>query len=211
MEILHEYINGFIDGICVCNLRGDIKDTNKAFCRLLGYSQKRLLNMSIFDLETKHAPEKMQNWIEDAISIGQVRFKTEYKCKDGSFIDANVSVIFLQREKEGFLIFNVHDITQQERMKKLFQVHQHLFDILYRATEVPMLLDEYIWALKQMTDYKAVGICLFDNQGNLLYRAYDGFVGLPNELKPPISKSSNKCICFDVCCFMLYWNIAFTN
>jgi PAS domain S-box-containing protein len=102
-----------LDGFSITSLKGEFLDTNDAFCRLTGYSHEELLTLTFADIDIKKTAEIEQH-IRDIIRKGEERFETQYRRKDGSIIDVEVSVVVSDRHGGQFITFH-HDITERKR------------------------------------------------------------------------------------------------
>jgi PAS domain S-box-containing protein len=103
-----------MDGFGIISLEGRFLDVNDAFSRLTGYSREELLTLSIAGIEAKENSEEFIQHSREIIRKGEDRFETQYRRKDGSLIDVEVSVVVTDRHGGQFITFH-HDITDRKR------------------------------------------------------------------------------------------------
>ncbi len=103
-----------IDGFSIISSEGRFLDVNDAFCRLTGYSREELLAHSLAKIEAKETAEGIMQHSREILRKGEDRFETQYRRKDGSLIDVEVSVVATDRHGGQFVTFH-HDITERKR------------------------------------------------------------------------------------------------
>lgn len=106
-----------LDGFIFAELDGRFLDANAAFCQMLGYSRDEILTMSFADIESAQNAEHTAHHIGTIISRGFDKFETAYCCKDGSVVDVEVSIVYLDDNKKLFSF--TRDITQRKQAEKL--------------------------------------------------------------------------------------------
>lgn len=107
-------INTALEGFFAVDVRGRIRSVNPALCGMLGYSQDELLQMGVPDIEALESPEDVAARIEKLIKLGHDRFDTRHRRKDGSVIDVEVSISFVDDEAEKMFYVFTHDITPRK-------------------------------------------------------------------------------------------------
>ncbi|HVP96929.1 PAS domain S-box protein [Methanoregula sp.] len=103
-----------MDGFCIISKEGRFLDVNDAFCQMTGYTREELLTRSLADIEAKETSGEIAAHSREILSKGADRFETRYRRKDGSVIDAEVSVVVTDRHGGQFVTFH-HDITERKR------------------------------------------------------------------------------------------------
>ncbi|MCG6550767.1 MAG: PAS domain S-box protein [Candidatus Magnetominusculus sp. LBB02] len=105
-----------IDGFTIVDMEGTLIKTNKAFSKMLGYTEEELSHMKIMDIEVLETPEEIQRRIKRMTETGGDRFESKHRHKDGRVIDVEVSVNFI---KSNNLLFSfIRDITQRKAMQE---------------------------------------------------------------------------------------------
>jgi len=103
-----------MDGFGLISLDGRFLDVNDALCRLTGYSREELLTLTIADIDAKETAEGFIQHSREIIRKGEDRFETQYRRKNGSLFDVEISVVATDRHGGQFITF-LHDITERKR------------------------------------------------------------------------------------------------
>ena len=119
---------------------------NEASCRLLGYSREERLAQTVSDIQTEMSAQQIEAVVQDIRSQGSASFETRHRRKDGSLIDARVSVRALQLHERSYLLANWRDISaekaaQAELRKLILAVEQSPESIVITNTEAQI---EYV-------------------------------------------------------------------
>ena len=132
-EKFRNYIDHAPDGIFVANGMGRYIEVNEAACRLTGYSEEELLNMSISDLLPEKSLKEGLASFRKVVKTGAAKSDLLYRQKDGT--ERWWSVEAIKLDEDRFLGFT-KDITDRknaifEVMKareELQQLNQYLMD-----------------------------------------------------------------------------------
>jgi PAS domain S-box-containing protein len=103
-----------MDGFWMVGPDGRLLEVNNAYCRMSGYSEPELLAMRIPDLEVLETGEQVIDHITKIIELGQDRFATRHRRKDGSTFAVEVSAQYYAGEEARVFAF-LRDITEQRR------------------------------------------------------------------------------------------------
>ncbi len=106
--------NSAHDGFHVLNESGRIVRVNDAFCRMLGYSSDELAGMVAADWDTRWKPNELGQIIRDLAQRSAV-FETQYRRRDGSIIDVEVSATGVRIEGQLLLFSSARDVTERKR------------------------------------------------------------------------------------------------
>ena len=101
-----------MDGIWRVDMLGRLLDVNDAYCTMSGYSAQELLSMTISDLEFIETQADTAARIKKIASVGQDRFESRHRRKDGSSFPVQISVQF-KAEGGGSLVVFVADLTER--------------------------------------------------------------------------------------------------
>jgi len=110
-------IRSAMDAYWMIDHEGRFLDVNDAACILLGYSREELLSMKVSDVEAMERPEDVADHIRRVVESGYDRFETRHRRKDGSTIDTEVSVKFIDVKGGQFYAF-IRDITERKRAEE---------------------------------------------------------------------------------------------
>jgi PAS domain S-box-containing protein len=116
------------DGFWLTDLQGRILDVNNAYCHMVGYSREELLEMSITDIEVIEKPETINMHIERIMHEGKDRFETRHRHKNGTLIDVDISVNFLDFGGGRMIIF-IRDVTERNKMQEQLIAQDRLVSI----------------------------------------------------------------------------------
>jgi len=140
-----------MDGFWLVDLNGKFIEINEVACTMLGYSRDELLTMSISDVEAKETQEQTTSHIKQILKIGQARFESKHRRKDGSIINVEVSVK-LQPNKELFVVFT-SDITERKKAEVALSKSDDRFQHAMKASNDGL----YDWNLETNEIYYSPG------------------------------------------------------
>ncbi len=109
-EILLTSLDGYFEA---STLDGRIINVNEAYCCMVGYSQKELLALSIYDLESVESAGEISAHINNIQKLGYDRFETSHRHKKGHLVYVEVSVSHSHIDA-GVLIAFIRDITERK-------------------------------------------------------------------------------------------------
>lgn len=92
--LFKKLFNSINDSVFIHDLQGKIILTNAAACRNLGYTEDELLSMSIRDIDTEKAAEKIPERIKILKKQKQLLFEGEHKRKDGSTFRSSFTPVY---------------------------------------------------------------------------------------------------------------------
>ena len=102
-----------MDGFWLADATGRLLEVNDAYSRMSGYSAEELLGMRISDLEAAESAGATAAHIQSIIALGEDRFESRHRRKDGSAFDVEVSVQYQPAEGGRLVVFS-RDITQHK-------------------------------------------------------------------------------------------------
>ncbi|MEW6563135.1 MAG: diguanylate cyclase [Pseudomonadota bacterium] len=112
-----------------------ILDLNDAYCEMVGYSREELLTMRINDLEAIESPQETAAHIRKIVENGYDRFETRHRRKDGTLIDLEASVRYLDVRGGVFFTF-MRDITARKRAEEELKIASTVFQFSNAAIMV---------------------------------------------------------------------------
>jgi len=116
-EKLQTILKTALDGFWLTNLEGKLLEVNDSYCKMVGYTRKELLKMSISDLEAIESPRGVTQHIKRITEQGFDSFESRHKRKDGKIIDVEISVNYLD-VGEGQLFVFARDITERKQAEQ---------------------------------------------------------------------------------------------
>lgn len=91
---------------------------NKAACDLIGYTEKELTSMKVFDFDPNYPKENWKEnweiWKKEKTAV----FESSQKNKDGSIHPTEIYLNFFEFEGEEYIFTNVKDITERKQHEK---------------------------------------------------------------------------------------------
>jgi PAS domain S-box-containing protein len=106
-----------MDGFCMVDMRGRLLDVNDAYCRMSGRTAEELLSMSVADLEVLDTTEEVIARIAQTKELGEQRFESRHRRKDGSQFDVEISLQY-RPAREGRFVAFMRDVTTGKQAEK---------------------------------------------------------------------------------------------
>ncbi|WP_320043263.1 PocR ligand-binding domain-containing protein [uncultured Desulfobacter sp.] len=141
-------------GIYRIALDGRILEVNQKAAQLLGYTQKELSALSLFDIDPRVTKDWASNWRKlDSRSVRTI--EREHIKKDGSVIFIELAGNIIEYKNQEYAIAFVQDITERKRMaqaleNRILALTQPLGDVadialedLFNLSDIQQLQDLY--------------------------------------------------------------------
>ena len=106
-----------LDGFCIIDRNGRFIEANDTLCKMLGYTRDEMQSQSIHHIDAKLTPDQITEHMQEITRTGSDRFETQYRCRDGSLIEVEVSVVYSNKIQGGFVLF-LRDITERKNTEK---------------------------------------------------------------------------------------------
>jgi len=106
-----------MDGFWLVDMQGRLLEVNETYCRMSGYSAQELLAMRIPDLESAETADDCAAHIQTVMALGEDRFESRHRRKNGSVFDVEVSVQYRPTEGGRFVGF-LKDVTERKRAEQ---------------------------------------------------------------------------------------------
>lgn len=133
-------VQGSMDGFWAVDAGGRCLDVNEAYCQLIGYTREELLGMTIGDIEAAETPEQTQAHIRHIIEIGQDRFETRHRHRNGHLIDVEVSTNFVDiAEGDRFYVF-VRDISGHKQREESLRLSEEKFRMFFERAPIGLAI-----------------------------------------------------------------------
>jgi len=136
-----------MDGYWLVDMQGHLLEVNDTYCRMSGYSIQELLMIQVSDLDVVESSSDVISRIRKMIALGENRFETQHRRKDGSVFDVEVSIQYRPVDG-GRIVAFLQDITErklveqklakglQERETLLHEIHLRLRNFLYQVSNL---------------------------------------------------------------------------
>ncbi len=130
-----------MDGFILMDANGRLKEVNDAYCNMTGYTKHELLDMNIADLEATETPEAILARSQNIQALGEDRFETRHRRKDGDIIHVEVSVQYQSEFEECFFAF-LRDITDKRRAENDLRESEAQFRAVAEHTSASIFLTD---------------------------------------------------------------------
>ena len=120
-------IDTAINGFWIVDMAGNIRESNKAYAKMSGYTVDELQNMHISQLDVSETTSQHVGLhLEKIMALGSDRFEARHRRKDGQLIDVEVSCKYIP-ETQLFFGF-LHDISERKRIEEELRLRAQLLD-----------------------------------------------------------------------------------
>ncbi|MBN8583629.1 MAG: PAS domain S-box protein [Ignavibacteria bacterium] len=102
------------DAIFVQSLNGRIISVNNQASKLLGYTKEELSKMRFSELINENIIDNTFMIYSSLKEKGNYQFETQYKCKDGAFVDVEISMRLIRLFDEEVVQLFVRDIRERK-------------------------------------------------------------------------------------------------
>jgi PAS domain S-box-containing protein len=125
------------DMVVVCTTEGKFLKVNPACEKILGYTQKELLDLGWNKLVHPDDVEKTNEEVEKQLkgSSSTVNFINRYRCKDGSYKTLEWQAKFA---KEGIVHATARDITDRKKLEETLRDSEELFRLSFENANIGM-------------------------------------------------------------------------
>jgi len=96
---------------------GSIFDCNEAYCKLFGYDEHEILNLSLFDFGAGFTLESFEQYWNNVKTLGTFSFKSHRTRKDGTIIDVEIVPNYIKFGDTELICSFVKDITEQLKLE----------------------------------------------------------------------------------------------
>jgi len=170
--------------------------------KILDVSQESLefLNVSSKEEIRSHLPHFFieESWpmfreVLIALAEGKTKFETEVPIRTRSsgtkILVLRLSVPLHYKETLSKVLISFIDITKRKQAEEMIQSSQRYLQLINKHSKMLPLLKEFAAETKKFIGCSAVGICILDEEGNVLYKAN---LGLSDKLYDSINSFSVK-------------------
>jgi PAS domain S-box-containing protein len=112
-----------MDGFWLVDMQGRLLEVNETYCRMSGYSAPELLALHILDLEADETAAATAVHIQKIMALGEDRFESRHRRKDGSVFDVEISVQY-QPAEGGYIVAFLRDISERKRREHELKENQ---------------------------------------------------------------------------------------
>ncbi len=153
-EQLQSILSTAMDGYWTVDLEGRLVEVNDAYCRMSGYSRDELIGMHVADLDALESAEEVAARIRRVLQLGEDRFESTHRRKDGSTFDIDASLQFKNINGGQFVCF-FHDITERVQAEEGLRKSEYFFRESQRAATIGSYSTDFragVWESSEVLD-----------------------------------------------------------
>jgi PAS domain S-box-containing protein len=130
------------DAVFHMNRDGVFAYVNAQACRSLGYAQRELLGMHVWDIDPDYSRERWNPQWDTMDQVGRRTFETRHRRKDGTIFPVEISTNHLRFGGEPVHIAYVRDISDRKRAEQALRDSEYRFRaVVENAQAVIFILD----------------------------------------------------------------------
>jgi PAS domain S-box-containing protein len=128
-EVMSAIVSQAVDAIELTDLETfRFIEFNDASCRLLGYTREEYARLTVFDIQAELPRDQTRALVADA-RVGEERhFEARHRCKDGSVIEVQVSMRFIELRGRFCCVAIWRDIGERKRVLVELERHRQLLE-----------------------------------------------------------------------------------
>ncbi len=171
-EQLRGILSTAMDGFWLTDMEGRILEANDTYCSMTGFSREELLTMRIPDLEVIETADETSSHIRKIIELGEDRFETMHRCKDGSIIKVEVSaqyrpedggrIVTFVRDKSKFIQMENTIQKSEDRYRKFIETTREGFGEIDKAHRI-IYVNKHLREMFGYTSDEMVGLHVVDD------------------------------------------------
>jgi len=130
------------DAIILHDREGVILNANKAACRLLEYSEKELIGLTIQDINPASTKKTWQKFWKELKNSKTLSFEAHHRSKSRVIIPTDVTVNYIEFDHQEYAVGFIRNITAR---KKIEEEKARAFDEINRLRKQLELENEYLY------------------------------------------------------------------
>jgi diguanylate cyclase (GGDEF)-like protein/PAS domain S-box-containing protein len=107
---------------------------NEAACRLLGYSKKELLSMSVHDIDPLFPKDAWKAHWRELKERKSFSFLSKHKAKDGRIVPVEITVNYVKFDRKEYNCAFVKDITEYKKIEQSLKDGEEKYRSLVEST-----------------------------------------------------------------------------
>ncbi len=124
------------DGIHILDFNGYVIEASDSFCNMLGYRHAEIIGMHASVWEAKYAPSELADLLQQLFAKPErSQFNTRHRCKDGRYLDVEISCLRLVFDGKPVIFCSSRDITERNKTSMELEQHRlHLEELVQKRT-----------------------------------------------------------------------------
>ena len=107
---------------------------NEAACRLLGYSKKELLSMSVHDIDPLFPKDAWKDHWRELKERKSFSFLSKHKAKDGRMVPVEITVNYVKFDRKEYNCAFVRDLTEHKKIEQSLKDGEEKYRSLVEST-----------------------------------------------------------------------------
>ena len=125
------------DGIHILDLDGKLIEYSDSFCTMLGYTREEMIGIDVSRWDCHFSTNDLPIIIRQQFDQGtRSQFETLHRCKDGTFIDVEISGYPLEINGKPVMFYSSRDITEQKEFVERLRESEKRFRVMADSTPV---------------------------------------------------------------------------
>jgi len=145
-------INNCGDSIIFHDCRGEILNVNKATCKILGYSEKELIGLTIQDINPTSNKKTWTKYWNKLRKSKNLTFEDDHYTRSGEVIPIEVTANFIKFGEGEYAVGFARDISVRKKME---EEQTKAFEEIKRLRKQLELENEYLY--EEMAELQAFG------------------------------------------------------
>ena len=146
---------------------GTLTDVNEAVCKMLGYSRRELLGMSVFDFDKKFDKDLWEESWKSTKTTAQSQILSEHTRMDGRIIPVEIISNHIEFNNEEYQCCFVTDISARKRNETVQSVLYEISEATGRVNSLVDLLEVIQKQLGRLIDTDNFYVALYDEATGL--------------------------------------------
>jgi len=127
------------DGIVVLDQNGKVREANRRYAEMIGYSMEEVIQLHVWDWETQWTREQLLEMIKTVDEAGD-HFETRHRRKDGTFYDVEISTNGSVVGGQKLVLCVCRDVTERKRVEKALRNTRDYLDKLFNYANAPIIV-----------------------------------------------------------------------
>jgi two-component system, cell cycle sensor histidine kinase and response regulator CckA len=140
-QLLHQttLMDASLDGIAIIDQTHKVRQANRRFAQMLGYTPEEVLSLHTWDWEATMTEAEIRYNFKD-LSKTQTTFETIHRCKDGNIYNAEVTACGAKLGAESMILTITRDITKKKQGLTSIQQAKERTETIFQTIQSGLLV-----------------------------------------------------------------------